>query len=103
MMARTTHERRRHQRRLVLLECWWGRGAHVTDLSFTGCYVAAVVVPDVGERIESSMQLMEEVVTLRGRVVHAEPAKGFGMQFEDLDGPAAVAVYAFVRNGARHS
>ena len=89
-------DRRENIRRQLFLECSWIRGARLTDLSLTGCYVDCRRVPPLGDEVEFDVDLDGASITLRGKVVHAKEDVGFAMAFTTLPDTAMTAVRAFL-------
>ena len=87
-MSERQHDRRRHPRRGVLLDCRIeGTSARatlrITDLSVGGCYVDTRFPVSIGSKITVRVLADPEVV-LPGRVTSAQPGFGFGVAFDEL-------------------
>ena len=98
----TDIERRHGTRRRVVIECSWTRGARLTDLSLSGCYVDTARVPTRGEDIVFTARLDKSEVLLRGRVVHAKDNVGFAVSFADLEIDAATRLNIFLARRAHN-
>jgi hypothetical protein len=83
-------ERRRNQRRKVLLEARWENlskrhEARVDDISLSGCFVNTYFPVEIGEQVDLSiLRRSGEWLALRGHVVMYHHGVGFGMAFTDL-------------------
>ena len=82
-------EKRQHPRRAVLIECridgTSGPAAtRVSDLSTTGCYVESRTPVSPGAHMTVRLTFGGAVITLSGRIAHAQPSIGFGMEFDPL-------------------
>jgi hypothetical protein len=85
-------ERRKHQRRPVLITCRAeGAFSHaamrLTDLSEGGCFVATAAEFPRGLRMTLVAVIAGADVTLAGRVAHAQPGRGFGFQIDFDESP----------------
>lgn len=82
-------EKRLHPRRAVLIECridgMSGPAAtRLSDLSATGCYVESRTPVSVGASITIRVTFGGALISLFGRIAHAQPSIGFGMEFDPL-------------------
>ena len=82
-------EKRRHPRRAILIECEIDgmsglAGPRISDLSVTGCYVESRTHASVGTSITIRLTFGGALITLTGRVAHAQPSVGFGMEFDPI-------------------
>src|SRR5687768_9606307 len=80
-------ERRQRPRRAVVLECHVdgvSGDMRVTDLSGDGCYVDTRALVTVGSPTTLHLHLSGVTLTLAGRIAHAQPGIGFGVQFDRL-------------------
>lgn len=89
-MASMADERRRSQRKRILLEAKWEsmsrrHEARVDDVSVGGCFVNTYAQVEVGEKVNLEIQLSSgEWLPLRGHVASYHPGVGFGMSFTSL-------------------
>ena len=89
-MRLMSRERRRNQRKHILLEARWEslssrHEARVDDVSLGGCFVNTYTQMDLGEYINLEVQLPSGGwLPLRGQVVSYQPGVGFGMAFTSL-------------------
>ena len=91
-------EKRRHGRRAVLIECridgTSGPAAtRLSDLSATGCYVESRTPVSVGASITIRVTFGGALISLTGRIAHAQPSIGFGMEFDPM---SAEIIQAFL-------
>lgn len=83
-------ERRRNQRKKVLLEARWEslskrHEARVDDVSMSGCFVNTYGPVEIGEPVELKiLRRSGEWLAVRGYVATYQFAVGFGMAFTDL-------------------
>jgi hypothetical protein len=82
-------EKRQHPRRAMLLECeidgMSGLAAtRISDLSVTGCYVETRTHASVGAHTMIRVTFGGALITLTGRIAHAQPSVGFGMEFDPI-------------------
>ena len=82
-------EKRQHPRRAILVECeidgMSGLAAtRISDLSVTGCYVESRNPATVGASIMIRLTFGGALITLTGRIAHAQPSVGFGMEFDPI-------------------
>ena len=82
-------ERRKHVRRAVLLHCRLEGAAtqgtlQVIDLSAGGCFVRTTDVVPAGADVTVHATFAGTEVSLRGRVAHVQPGRGFAVEFVDL-------------------
>ena len=80
-----------HTRRAILLECqiegMSGLAAtRISDLSAAGCYVESRCQASVGAYIMIRLTFGGALITLTGRIAHAQPSIGFGMGFDPVSG-----------------
>lgn len=84
------NERRRNQRRKVLLEARWENVSkrhevRVDDISLSGCFVNTYAPVEKGELVELSiLRRSGEWLQVRGHVAMIHHGVGFGMAFIDL-------------------
>jgi Tfp pilus assembly protein PilZ len=91
-MAQRPGERRKHERRPVLITCRAeGAFSHaamrLTDLSEGGCFVSTGAEFPRGMRITLVAVVAGNEVTLAGSVAHAQPGRGFGFQIDFDESP----------------
>ena len=91
-MAQRHAERRKHQRRPVLITCRAeGAFSHaamrLTDLSEGGCFVSTAAEFPRGMRMTLVAIVAGNEVTLAGSVAHAQPGRGFGFQIDFDESP----------------
>lgn len=94
-------EKRQHPRRAVLLECridgTSGPAAtRLSDLSATGCYVESRTPVTVGASIAIRLTFGGALISVTGRIAHAQPSIGFGMEFDPL---STEIIQAFLERG----
>jgi hypothetical protein len=82
-------EKRQHPRRAILLDCeidgMSGLAAtRISDLSVTGCYVESRTQAGVGASIMIRLTFGGAHLTLTGRIAHAQPSVGFGIEFDAI-------------------
>ena len=83
-------ERRRNQRKRLLLEAKWESMSHthearVDDVSVGGCFVNTYGHVEPDEQINLQIQLPSgEWLRIRGRVASYQPGVGFGIAFTSL-------------------
>lgn len=82
-------EKRQHPRRAVLLECRIDGASgptatRLSDLSPTGCYVESRNPVSVGASITIRLTFGGALLSLTGRIAHAQPSVGFGMKFDSM-------------------
>lgn len=82
-------EKRQHPRRAILVDCEIDgmsglAGTRISDLSVTGCYVESRTPATVGAYIMIRLTFGGALITLTGRVAHAQPSVGFGMEFDPI-------------------
>lgn len=83
-------ERRRNDRKRILLEAKWEsmsrrHEARVDDVSLGGCFVNTYAQIELGERVNLEIQIPSgEWLQLRGHVASYQPGVGFGMSFTSL-------------------
>ena len=82
-------EKRQHPRRAILVDCeidgMSGLAAtRISDLSVTGCYVESRTQATVGASIMIRLTFGGAHLTLTGRIAHAQPSVGFGMEFDPI-------------------
>jgi hypothetical protein len=83
-------ERRRSQRKRLLLEAKWEsmsrtHEARVDDVSLSGCFVNTYGRVEPDEEIDLQIELPSgEWLSLSGRVASYQPGVGFGMAFSSL-------------------
>ena len=86
-----SNERRRSQRKRILLEAKWEsmsrkHEARVDDISLGGCFVNTYGKVELGEPVNLEMKLPSgEWLPLRGVVASYQPGVGFGMSFTPLN------------------
>ena len=87
------NERRAHPRISGPFEgSWEGAGrqvGRVVELSVSGCFLETMTTPAAGLIVDVSISLTGGRVTLRGRVISAEPNLGFSVLFVDVPEEAA--------------
>lgn len=98
-------ERRKHVRRTVSLECQWEgtspfSASRITQLGMGGCYVDTRDVPSFSEQITLIAIFGDGPLTLRGRVVYAQPLMGFGVEFKGVDASARARLERFLSSAA---
>src|SRR5688572_14141593 len=91
-MAQRQAERRKHERRPVLITCRAeGAFSHaamrLTDLSEGGCFVATGAEFPRGLRLTLVATVAGSDVTLAGRVAHTQPGRGFGFEIDFDESP----------------
>lgn len=83
-------ERRRSQRKRILLEAKWESMSHthearVDDVSLGGCFVNTYGRVELGEEVNLQIQLPSgEWFAIRGRVATYQTGVGFGLAFSTL-------------------
>jgi hypothetical protein len=83
-------ERRRNERKRLLLEAKWEsmsrtHEARVDDVSLGGCFVNTFGRVELDEEVNLEIQLPAgEWLALRGRVASYQPGVGFGLSFSSL-------------------
>jgi len=83
-------ERRRNERKRLLLEAKWesmsrAHEARVDDVSLGGCFVNTFGRVELDEEVNLEIQLPSgEWLALRGRVASYQPGVGFGLSFSSL-------------------
>lgn len=82
---------------MIVLECSWARGARVTDISESGCYVESRNVPTVGADVDFTVQYDGIPLALRGTVVHCKQGIGFAIAFPAGDADHDARVRLFVK------
>ena len=98
-------ERRRNQRKHVLLEARWEslskrHEARVDDVSMSGCFVNTYGPVEVGEPVALSVLLRSgEWLALRGYVATYQHGVGFGMAFTDLSEEEQKALQELIATG----
>ena len=98
-------ERRKNQRKKVLLEARWesmsrGHEARVDDVSLGGCFVNTYGHVELDEPVELQILLPAgEWLALKGRVASYHPGVGFGMSFS-LNGEEKKAVEELIASAA---
>jgi hypothetical protein len=88
-VAQVGGEKRLHPRRAVLIECridgMSGPAAtRLSDLSAAGCYVESRTPVSVGASITIRVTFGGALISLIGRIAHAQPSVGFGMEFDPM-------------------
>lgn len=91
-MAQRHVERRKHERRPVLITCRAeGAFSHaamrLTDLSEGGCFVSTAAEFPRGMRLTLVATVAGNEVTLAGSVAHLQPGRGFGFQIDFDESP----------------
>ena len=85
-----TEERRRNQRKRILLEAKWEsmsrtHEARVDDVSLGGCFVNTFGRVELNEQVNLQIELPSgEWFALSGYVASYQPGVGFGMRFDPL-------------------
>ena len=82
-------EKRLHPRRAILLECRidgtsGAAATRLSDLSATGCYVESRMPVNAGASITIRLTFGGALLSLTGRIAHAQPSVGFGMEFDPM-------------------
>jgi hypothetical protein len=83
-------EKRQHPRRAILIDCeidgmsGLAAATRISDLSVTGCYVESRAQASVGAYIMIRLTFGGALITLTGRIAHAQPSVGFGMEFDPI-------------------
>jgi PilZ domain len=86
----SSDERRRSQRKIILLEAKWESMSHmhearVDDVSLGGCFVNTFGRVEPNEEVDLQIQLPSgEWLPLRGKVASYQPGVGFGISFTSL-------------------
>ena len=85
-------ERRKHERRPVLITCRAeGAFSHAAmqliDLSEGGCFVATGAEFPRGMRLTLVAMVAGSEVILAGRVAHVQPGRGFGFEIDFEESP----------------
>ena len=86
----SSDERRRSQRKTILLEAKWESMSHthearVDDVSMGGCFVNTFGRVEANEEVDLQVQLPSgEWLPLRGKVASYQPGVGFGISFTSL-------------------
>jgi len=83
-------ERRKHPRVKVPIDGQWRSGptgsfCRVLNVSLGGCFAKSPSAPQTAEPTMMTIYFGKQgPMSLKGKVVHAEPKTGFGFQFEPL-------------------
>jgi PilZ domain-containing protein len=83
-------ERRKHPRVAVPIDGQWhaaatGHFCRVLNISLGGCFARSPATPPPEGPATMTMYFGKHgPMTVKGSVVHAEPKRGFGFQFQDL-------------------
>ena len=91
-------ERRRNQRKRILLDAKWESMSHthearVDDVSMGGCFVNTYAHVEPDEEVNLQIQLPSgDWLPLHGRVASYQPGVGFGIAFTSLRGEAAATL-----------
>ena len=91
-------ERRRSQRKRLLLDARWesmanSHQARVDDVSLGGCFVDTLGRVELNEAVNLEIQLPSgEWLALQGHVASYQPGVGFGMSFTSLSKAETLAL-----------
>src|SRR5689334_1267545 len=82
-------ERRTQPRIAKVLDATWhalsgNAPCRVTDISVQGCFVDAVLAPQVNDETDVTVAVGDTLIRLQGRVRYVEPRLGFGLRFNAL-------------------
>jgi len=98
-------ERRRSQRKRLLLEAKWEsmsrtHEARVDDVSMGGCFVNTFGHVELDEEVKLQIQLPSgEWLRLRGRVASYQPGVGFGIAFSPLKDEETLVLNVLIATG----
>src|SRR5215208_2083291 len=101
----SSDERRRSQRKIILLEAKWESMSHthearVDDVSLGGCFVNTFGRVEANEEVDLQVQLPSgEWLPLRGKVASYQPGVGFGMSFTSLNENEVTALKELMLSG----
>jgi PilZ domain len=97
-----SNERRKNQRKRILLEARWEsmsrrHEARVDDVSLGGCFVNTYGKVELHEQVNLEIQLPSgEWLPLRGQVASYQPGVGFGISFGSLSEKEVRALHELI-------
>ncbi|MFQ5925983.1 MAG: PilZ domain-containing protein [Terriglobia bacterium] len=111
MQPGSSEEQRRHRRQryrcdvqVSVLATGWLATGKLEDLSFAGCYIATLVPPEQGTRIQVRFPMETEEFEALAVVRFARPGLGMGIEFTQLEDHMRQRLAAFLKQrqpGAR--